>query len=221
MGNHVFCNGLGYKKEGCINFWVFLVIFESVFNKCSVDKAKASRAWAALIKKVYELDPLLCPKCQSPMRIVSFITDSVEISKIMKHLGIPPYRAPPAFEDRTQYSDDYFQAAWIQAAFAHLPLAEGLSRYLCCQRTSKPLTQTPEAVEKIHALATSRDDFTYKSVRGAKWYFKSLEAGIGFPIFCIMHAAILALKLLMILSLIRHRWWIASMRNYVGKMHFH
>jgi hypothetical protein len=28
--------------------------------------------WAALIKKVYEVDPLKCPKCGGQMRIISF-----------------------------------------------------------------------------------------------------------------------------------------------------
>ena len=28
--------------------------------------------WAALIKKVYEVDPLKCPKCSGRMRIISF-----------------------------------------------------------------------------------------------------------------------------------------------------
>ncbi|MFO7980030.1 MAG: hypothetical protein R6V00_04245, partial [Candidatus Aminicenantes bacterium] len=32
-----------------------------------------SKGWAEMIKKVYEIDPLLCPKCGETMRIVSFI----------------------------------------------------------------------------------------------------------------------------------------------------
>ena len=31
--------------------------------------------WARLIQKVCEVDPLLCPKCQREMRIISFIHD--------------------------------------------------------------------------------------------------------------------------------------------------
>jgi hypothetical protein len=31
------------------------------------------KRWAALIKQLYEADPLLCPKCGATMRIVSFI----------------------------------------------------------------------------------------------------------------------------------------------------
>ncbi len=29
--------------------------------------------WARLIQKIYEVNPLTCPKCQGTMRIISFI----------------------------------------------------------------------------------------------------------------------------------------------------
>ncbi|MFH1991566.1 MAG: hypothetical protein ABIK98_04055 [Pseudomonadota bacterium] len=29
--------------------------------------------WARLIQKVYEVDPLTCPKCQGSMRVIAFI----------------------------------------------------------------------------------------------------------------------------------------------------
>ena len=47
------------------------------------------KSWARLIQKVYNVDPLLCPKCQGSMRIISFIEDSDVIRKILKHLGLP------------------------------------------------------------------------------------------------------------------------------------
>ena len=55
--------------------------------------------WARLIQKIYNVDPLLCPKCSGSMRIISFIEDEEVISKILKHLGLwelkqrPPPRA--------------------------------------------------------------------------------------------------------------------------------
>ncbi|MBM3285170.1 MAG: hypothetical protein FJY81_04795 [Candidatus Aminicenantes bacterium] len=33
------------------------------------------RGWAEMIRKVFEVDPLVCPQCQSQMRIIAFITD--------------------------------------------------------------------------------------------------------------------------------------------------
>jgi hypothetical protein len=37
------------------------------------DRAKA--AWARLIQKVYEIDPLECPKYGGPMRLIAAIDD--------------------------------------------------------------------------------------------------------------------------------------------------
>ncbi len=59
--------------------------------------------WARLIQKIYNVNPLLCPKCLGSMRMISFIEDEEIISKILKHLGLwevkqrPPPRAnaPP------------------------------------------------------------------------------------------------------------------------------
>jgi hypothetical protein len=72
----------------------------------SSDRAPAAcrKSWARLIKKIYEADPLLCPKCQGPMRIISFIEDQEVIQTILRHLGFwdcrsrPPAKAhtPPA-----------------------------------------------------------------------------------------------------------------------------
>ena len=45
--------------------------------------------------KIYNLDPLLCPKCQSQMNIVAFIHDPKEMTAIAKNRGIQMYRAPP------------------------------------------------------------------------------------------------------------------------------
>ena len=36
---------------------------------------KPKRTWARLIQKIYEVDPLTCPKCQGKMKIISFIDD--------------------------------------------------------------------------------------------------------------------------------------------------
>ena len=78
-------------------------------------KRKATSTWASLIKKVYNVDPLICSKCGGNMKIVAFITDSREITKIMNHLNIPQYRAPPPIEyatvEQTIEYDPYYYAA--------------------------------------------------------------------------------------------------------------
>jgi len=39
--------------------------------------AALRRRWADLIRRVYEIDPLVCARCGGPMRVVSFITNAV------------------------------------------------------------------------------------------------------------------------------------------------
>jgi hypothetical protein len=47
---------------------------------------KTGSAWAKLISKIYEVDPLICPHCGSTLKIVAIITDSIEVKKILKCL---------------------------------------------------------------------------------------------------------------------------------------
>ena len=42
-------------------------------------KRHSALNWARLIQKVYHTDPLLCPKCNGSMRIISFIEDEETI----------------------------------------------------------------------------------------------------------------------------------------------
>jgi hypothetical protein len=47
-----------------------------------------SAKWCELIKKVWEADPLICPRCSKEMRIVSLIDDRAVIERILRHLGL-------------------------------------------------------------------------------------------------------------------------------------
>jgi len=42
------------------------------------------KRWSHFIRKVYETDPLTCPKCQGEMRIISFIDQPEVIKKILQ-----------------------------------------------------------------------------------------------------------------------------------------
>ena len=48
----------------------------------SVTNKAARRSWARLIQKVYEVDPLICPKCGGKMKVVAVIADPFEVNKI-------------------------------------------------------------------------------------------------------------------------------------------
>ncbi len=64
-----------------------------------VYRHRQSSAWARLIRKVYEVDPLQCPKCKGPMRVIGLIDDPGLIRHILEHLGLwapePTERSPP------------------------------------------------------------------------------------------------------------------------------
>ncbi|MCK4931952.1 MAG: hypothetical protein KAT01_07290 [Candidatus Aminicenantes bacterium] len=47
-----------------------------------------SKDWAEMFRKVYEVDPLLCPSCGGKMSIISFIEDHKVIDKIIAHLKL-------------------------------------------------------------------------------------------------------------------------------------
>ena len=55
-------------------------------NEMSSKEARLN--WARLIQKIYEVDPLVCPKCQGQMKIISFIEELDVIKKIIGHLGL-------------------------------------------------------------------------------------------------------------------------------------
>jgi hypothetical protein len=66
---------------------------------------KVSFGWAKLIARIYEVLPLICPRCQEEMKIISFIEDQETIWKILTCLNEPidppriaPARGPPEME---------------------------------------------------------------------------------------------------------------------------
>jgi len=50
-----------------------------------------------LIARIYEVFPLLCPLCGGQIRRIAFITEGVQIRKILDHIGVdfePPHISP-------------------------------------------------------------------------------------------------------------------------------
>ena len=49
-----------------------------------------------LVYRIYEVDPLTCPRCREKMKLLAFISDPAVIRRILDHLEhkTPP-RAPP------------------------------------------------------------------------------------------------------------------------------
>jgi hypothetical protein len=65
--------------------------------EASVSSKESRAAWARLITKVYEADPLICRHCGSPMRILAVITEAQQVRKILLHL-IKTGKAPPGLD---------------------------------------------------------------------------------------------------------------------------
>ena len=61
--------------------------------------------WAALLARIYEVFPLICPICQAPLTFIAFLTEPEPITQILAHIGEPtsppllhPARGPPQAE---------------------------------------------------------------------------------------------------------------------------
>jgi hypothetical protein len=56
-----------------------------------------AKGWAEMIRKVYEVDPMICPHCGGSMKVIAFLTDYAVVDRIIKHLQLTfvAERPPP------------------------------------------------------------------------------------------------------------------------------
>jgi hypothetical protein len=55
-----------------------------------------SKTWRDLIKKIWEVDPLTCPRCGHDMKIISLIHEPAVIERILRHLGLWKQQTAPS-----------------------------------------------------------------------------------------------------------------------------
>lgn len=75
-----------------------------------------SKGWAEMIRKVYEVDPMLCPECGGKMCVIAFLTDYAVVDRIIAHLKLtffaekppPPHIAHPEVLMATETATEYF-----------------------------------------------------------------------------------------------------------------
>jgi len=75
-----------------------------------------AKGWAEMIRKAYEVDPMVCPHCAGTMRVVAFLTDYALVDRILNHLKLTfvAERPPPlqlAYQERlmaAETSAEYF-----------------------------------------------------------------------------------------------------------------
>jgi hypothetical protein len=58
----------------------------TIIEPADFSRGDARRRWAELIRLIYEVDPLTCPKCGGTMRVIALIQEPKVIDKILKHL---------------------------------------------------------------------------------------------------------------------------------------
>ena len=66
----------------------------------------AHTLWAVPIARIYEVFPLVCPLCGGSMRILAFITEGVQIRRMLEHIDVDaqappttPARGPPQWDE--------------------------------------------------------------------------------------------------------------------------
>ena len=72
----------------------------------------ANKSWARLIKKIYEVDPLICPVCGGNMRIIAFIEDYKVVKKILDYLGVDEFRRDRPPPKRLAVADSFDEYAY-------------------------------------------------------------------------------------------------------------
>jgi hypothetical protein len=72
----------GKRKKENQDEWIPCILESDESSK------ERRKNWARLIQKIYEVDPLTCPKCCGKMKVISVIEDQDVIKNILKHLGL-------------------------------------------------------------------------------------------------------------------------------------
>ena len=91
------------------------VVAEELTQGESTIASSTGYLWAVLMARIYEILPLVCPRCGGEMEIIAFITETDPIQRILNHIGeptTPPQiasaRAPPVEWD-TDFDQTPFQ----------------------------------------------------------------------------------------------------------------
>lgn len=86
----------------------------------------AARSWAAMLRRVFEVDPLLCETCGGELSPVAAILEDRELCRLLTHLGLPttfpitqPARAPPLPFGSHDCQIDADVDAWLDRGELH------------------------------------------------------------------------------------------------------
>ena len=51
--------------------------------------SRSAQSWAACLNRVFEVDPLVCPRCAAAMVPTAIIMNDGELVRLLEHLGLP------------------------------------------------------------------------------------------------------------------------------------
>jgi hypothetical protein len=81
--------------------------------------------WHQLLRRVFAVDALVCPRCLGAMTVIAYISDTAVAVKILAHLGLPttsPCLAPARLPAQAEFfEDDGAADAWPQAVSTRPP----------------------------------------------------------------------------------------------------
>jgi hypothetical protein len=85
----VFASNSPLRKQVAANAQKRLGSKPQVMQETAKMVEKASRTWAQLIARIYEINPLICTTCGKKIKIIAFITHSAQIRRILSGIGWP------------------------------------------------------------------------------------------------------------------------------------
>ncbi len=70
---------------------------------------KKNYSWSELLRRVFEIDILVCERCGGPVRVIAAIQEPETAQKILNYLGLPSRPPPitPAPVKRCSHPDDF------------------------------------------------------------------------------------------------------------------
>ena len=94
--------------------------------------------WAELLRRVFAVDVLVCPRCLGPMTVLAALSDPPVLAKILTHLGLPstsPALAPARrrgqlhlFDELSEGAADGATEPWETLGTPHRNMKAGPSR---------------------------------------------------------------------------------------------
>ena len=110
----------------------------------AVTRKKLNKAWARLIQKIYNVNPLKCPHCDGTMKIIALIEDEETIKKILIHLKLWKYEHGTPIKDSavkvTEISKSVLYPAAMKKTAARASSENQISYHRSYEQWEKPHT---------------------------------------------------------------------------------